>query len=233
MIRGKFDLLPARTFPLALDLGCGPGENLSRLGGIARDVVAIDVDAGAMRAARDRVADARILWLLADVASLPLRPASADLVVLSEVLEHCREEPRVIEEIRRVLRPGGLLLLTTPHRGPFAVLDPLNFNWYFPRLYAWLGLAAKRKRKGEHPFHRHYRLPELRRLLDGFEITRVHRGGLLVHPLVAWIDAAVVKLLARRVPERWRRRLYRLAAWEGAVPFGTLAYDVWLTARRC
>ena len=228
----KFDLLPNAAFSLGLDLGCGPGENIPELVRIAKAAVALDIDSEAIRRAGSKWADRRVHFLQGDIGRLPLRDRCADLVVLSEVLEHCRDEPQVISEIARVLQPGGFLLLTTPHRGLFQALDPLNFGYYFPRVYFWSGLAAKRRRKGENLVHRHYRLSQLVALLKGFEITRVHRGGLLLHPLTSWIDATVVKFFPGRVPEGWRERLYRIAAWEVAVPFGVLAYDLWISARK-
>ena len=46
--------------------------------------------------------------------AIPLRSASVDLVLSTEMLEHCPEPARVAGEVHRVLRPGGILVLTTP-----------------------------------------------------------------------------------------------------------------------
>ena len=52
--------------------------------------------------------------VIGDISSIPLEDDSLDGMIVTEVLEHCEEPFRSIAEIRRVLRPGGLLLITSP-----------------------------------------------------------------------------------------------------------------------
>ncbi len=54
----------------------------------------------------------------ADARELPIRTSSVDTVLCTEVLEHCAEPARVFAEARRVLRSGGVLILTTPFLYP-------------------------------------------------------------------------------------------------------------------
>lgn len=73
--------------------------------------------------------------ILADLHDLPLAEGAFDFVVCTEVLEHVRDPVRVLEELRRVLRPGGGLLLTTP----FIVElheEPFDFYRYTPHALA-------------------------------------------------------------------------------------------------
>ncbi|HTY09204.1 MAG TPA: methyltransferase domain-containing protein [Candidatus Edwardsbacteria bacterium] len=95
-----------------LDLGCGDGVALERLRQELPDaaLLGLDFSAVALGRVRGRGLDA----LLGDCASLPLRPAYADLVVASEVLEHVADVPAALAEARRVLKPGGTLLITVP-----------------------------------------------------------------------------------------------------------------------
>lgn len=61
---------------------------------------------------KDRVEGKAFRLLRGQAEKLPLKPASADLVLLKEVLDHCYDPARVLAEAARVLRPGGLVLLT-------------------------------------------------------------------------------------------------------------------------
>ena len=95
----------------ALDLGAGEGAFAQRLHALGYDVVACDVDADLYKA-RD------IPFRPGNINDgIPFDDASMDLVVFIEVLEHLKNPWRAVEEMRRVLRPGGHLLLTTPNTG--------------------------------------------------------------------------------------------------------------------
>jgi SAM-dependent methyltransferase len=85
--------------------------------------------------------------VLADLHELPLGDATFDFVLCTEVLEHVSDPARVLAELRRILRPGGRLLLTTPF-----VLElheePYDFFRYTPHglrsLVESAGLAVER-----------------------------------------------------------------------------------------
>jgi SAM-dependent methyltransferase len=97
-----------------LDLGCGaaPGLRYFARHGIA--AVGLDVAPAALREARALVPNGRLVQ--ADLAAaLPLRSASADLIILREVIEHVAAVVPLLAECRRVLRPGAPLVLTTPN----------------------------------------------------------------------------------------------------------------------
>lgn len=85
-----------------LDIGAGSGVHREIFGSRARSYVAVDPaprGRGVVRAAGE---------------SLPVRPGSCDVAVLSEVLEHVRDPHAVLREAREALRPGGELLVTVP-----------------------------------------------------------------------------------------------------------------------
>ena len=96
----------------ALDLGCGDGRLIAELG--ALKLFAADVSPVALERARMRLgADAQIVETDPD-APLPLEDSQFDLVLCAETLEHVRDVQLFLSEIRRVLRPGGTLAVTTP-----------------------------------------------------------------------------------------------------------------------
>lgn len=117
-----------------LDLGCGAGEFSAALARRGTAVIAVDVAAEALRRARERVPDldAR-LWRCGE--PLPLDDNAVDVVWAGEVIEHVADVAPWLSEVRRVLRPRGVLALSTPHHGPLTMLaialSPRRFQRHF------------------------------------------------------------------------------------------------------
>ncbi len=104
--------VPARA--LILDVGCGDGyatQTAAQRNGAHR-FVGLDWSAPSLALARDR----GLTVLQAQLeARLPVKSASVDVVVMSEVIEHLVDTDSAAEEAHRVLKPGGTLLLSTPN----------------------------------------------------------------------------------------------------------------------
>ena len=109
-------LAEARPGERVLDLGCGAGRFVAALRDAGADPVGVEIASGALERAR-AVAPGADLRLLAEDGSIPLEHGSVDLVWCSEVLEHVADGAHLLQEARRVLRPGGRLLLTVPYHG--------------------------------------------------------------------------------------------------------------------
>lgn len=97
-----------------LDIACGTGYGLSILKGTARHLVGVDVDIEAAREARDEC-DRRTTVLLGDGLKLPFPDKCFDVVTSFETLEHLHRRSEFLAELRRVLRSGGKLVLSTPN----------------------------------------------------------------------------------------------------------------------
>lgn len=151
----------------ALDLGCGDGRLTAELR--ARELVAADVSPVALGRAARRLPHARLEDLEPD-APLPFADGEFDLVLCAETLEHVRDVQLLLSEARRVLRPGGLLAVTTPAHSRATALRLLvhGFEHAFDPLSPHLRFLTRRS---------------LRRLLGelGFEVEslRRRRGTLL------------------------------------------------------
>ncbi|HTE64306.1 MAG TPA: class I SAM-dependent methyltransferase [Solirubrobacteraceae bacterium] len=108
----------ARPGERVLDLGCGAGRFVAALRDAGADPVGVELADAALARARRNVPGADLRLVAAD-GSLPLGHGEVDLVWCSEVLEHVPDTLGFLTEIRRVLRPGGRLLVTVPDHGRF------------------------------------------------------------------------------------------------------------------
>jgi SAM-dependent methyltransferase len=115
------DVLDGRTAPadLVLDAGCGEGygsDLLARRTG-AR-VLALDLDAATV--AHVRASYPGPVGVRANLVALPLRVRTTTAVVSLQTVEHVWDQAAFVAECARVLRPGGLLVLSTPNRRTFS-----------------------------------------------------------------------------------------------------------------
>ena len=103
-----------------LDLGCGDGRFSAALVGAGASVVGVDASAEALRRART-VAPGAEFVKSEEGAPLPFGDGSFDLVWCGETLEHVVDVAQLLGEVRRVLRPGAMLLATTPNHARLRV----------------------------------------------------------------------------------------------------------------
>lgn len=118
-----------------LDLGCGGGfmaEALTRRGA---QVIGVDPSAPAIAIARKHAEDTglSITYHVGAGENLPVATASVDMVVCVDVLEHVKDLDAVLDEIRRVLKPGGVFLF-----------DTINRNWLAKLVIVTLGEGVLR-----------------------------------------------------------------------------------------
>lgn len=95
---------------VAIDVGCGTGRNMAILAQYAVSVVGLDRSSTALSIAASRGLSVGCV----DGHFLPLANKSVDMLTAFDVLEHMDDDVRALEEFNRVIRPGGLLLLTVP-----------------------------------------------------------------------------------------------------------------------
>ncbi len=132
-VRGEIELehvhryLFARQFVEGrdvLDIACGEGYGCVLMSGIARSVIGVDIDTDVIDRARSSHAGDNIDFKSGSCTSIPMADASIDVVVSFETIEHIDQHDQFMAEIRRVLRPGGLLLISTPDTRTYVESSP-------------------------------------------------------------------------------------------------------------
>ena len=159
-----------------LDLGCNTGYGSRILKAAGADVTGVDVSPEAIAIARKKYGPAGIEFLCTDGGRLPFAERSFDLVTSFQVIEHLVDQTQFLEEIQRVIKPGGRVILTTPN-GPLR-LHPGTRPW--------------------NPFHvREFSADELHRLLRGY-FPKVEMLGLFaVKPLYS-VEYERIRIIRER-----------------------------------
>jgi len=100
-----------------LDAACGEGYGSWLLAGAAAEVIGVDLDRAAIDHAVQRyAARPNLRYVQASCASLPLAAQSVDLIVSFETIEHLEGQEAMLAEFRRVLAPGGALIISSPNK---------------------------------------------------------------------------------------------------------------------
>jgi 2-polyprenyl-6-hydroxyphenyl methylase/3-demethylubiquinone-9 3-methyltransferase len=104
-----------------LDVGCGEGQLTAAIADAGHDVLGVDVAEEPLRRARSHHAGLAVRRVEPG-GGWPLPDAGFDAVWAGETIEHVADTARWLSELRRVLRSGGSLILSTPAHGPLTRL---------------------------------------------------------------------------------------------------------------
>ena len=131
-VRVILEYVDVRPGERVLDVGCGHGWLLRVLAEQCEGrLVGVDRDVARLRKARTETGRAVVAG---DALRLPFPDRAFDKAVLSEVLEHLPDDRGALLEVRRVLKPGGVVAITVPNRAYPMLWDPVN--WVRERLGA-------------------------------------------------------------------------------------------------
>lgn len=140
MITVDFDKLPVKEGYRILDIGCGPGRHTSAASRL-KDVVVIGSDISFDEAveARNRLEEQEKLGLngggsfaalVADITGLPFPDGFFHMVICAEVLEHIPDQEKAVQEVIRVLKPGGDLVVSVPRYLPERLCWALSESYH-------------------------------------------------------------------------------------------------------
>lgn len=136
MLTVDFKCLPIAPHSRILDMGCGSGRHTAAAFEHPHvHAIGVDVKATTVKEARNRLQfhdslrpNRNSVWSLAvsDITRLPFKRHSYDVVICSEVLEHVPDHHRAVQELVRILKPKGHLVISVPRRWPETVCWALS-----------------------------------------------------------------------------------------------------------
>ncbi len=143
MLTVDYDQLGLRAGDRMLDLGCGFGRHAFEALRRGADVVACDmahpelVEVGNIVAAMEEAGEiptgTTCTATNGDATRLPFPDGSFDRIIASEVMEHIPDDVAALDELTRVLRPGGTIAVTIPKRFPEKICWALSDEYYAPK----------------------------------------------------------------------------------------------------
>lgn len=151
-----------------LDIACGTGYGTQMLADVAKKVYGIDVSKEAVEYANKNYPHKNVIYKQGDARKIPLDDKSVDVVVSLETIEHIPEPEEFVKEVKRILKKGGLFIVSTPnddeftdgnvyhvHEFDFNELNRLmkkyfkNFEYYFQGSWFSSGVLSKKRFEGE------------------------------------------------------------------------------------
>lgn len=210
--RYRFALAQMRGGERVVDAGSGAGYGTCLLSERAAWALGVDYSPLAVGYAKEHYRRPNLAFAVMDAQMLALAAGTADLVVAFEVFEHLEDPEQFLQECRRVLRPGGRLILSTP--------NPETSE---------IHLRSIGQKNEFHINHLNHR--ELRRVLEkhfaGVTLYGQRRRGNLLYTLLRSAD--VFNLRLRLIDSRRRERLQQALG----VPVGAAARpETWIFSRR-
>ena len=115
------------TDRVVLDIASGEGYGSAMLAEIACKVIGVDISDEAVRYARNRYKKDNLEYVIGSCSDIPIPDASVDMVVSFETIEHHDQHEQMMQEIKRVLRPSGFMLISSPDKYHYSV-EPGNSN---------------------------------------------------------------------------------------------------------
>jgi len=118
-----------------LDIASGEGYGSNLLASVAKHVVGIDVAADAIKHASEKYQRPNLRFLHGSASRMPIDSASIDVAVSFETIEHHTEHEAMLLELRRVLRPNGLLIISTPEKLNYTDRREVKNAYHVKELY--------------------------------------------------------------------------------------------------
>ena len=200
----RFNKLNLKSDDLVLDMGCGEGRHTIGLF-VEKDLnsVGFDLSLKDVKIAKDRLKDFNIsenksfcYFGVGDINNLCFKDSSYDVVICSEVLEHVDDPEKALDQIIRVLKPGGILAVSVPR--------------FLPEWLCWKFSKEYSKTPGGHI--RIFKHNQLKKIITkkGLKFNEFHWAHSL-HSPYWWLKC----IFWEKDPEPWiLRKYHEFLVWD-------------------
>jgi ubiquinone/menaquinone biosynthesis C-methylase UbiE len=141
-----------------LDIACGEGYGSFLLSKVSHSVTGVDIDESVINHAVDKYKHKGLNFKKGTATAIPLPASSIDVVISFETIEHLKEHDEMLLEIKRVLRPNGLLIMSSPDKKTYS--DDRNFTneYHVKELYyeEFLSLIKKNFKNQQVLFQKYF-----------------------------------------------------------------------------
>jgi ubiquinone/menaquinone biosynthesis C-methylase UbiE len=105
-----------------LDIACGDGYGSNLLAPLAHKVTGVDISSETIRIAKERYKQDNLEFIVGSATEIPLADNSIDLVVSFETIEHHSHHKEMMQEVLRVLKPSGILIMSSPDKYYYSIV---------------------------------------------------------------------------------------------------------------
>ena len=191
--------LPADS--VMLEIGSGSGFDCLPLIEAGKQVIVSDISFDSIRGIKEKIGlRGNVVYLVADGEQLPLADNSVDALFLAASLHHFPSAERILGEIRRVVKKGGLVIFA---------MEPSRFMMRFTRLFASnKSLRIHEGRSEADETHPGYNSADWKRIVSGFEVIELKRAWLTLG-LLHYCLEGIYRLLRLKK----RIRMPRVIEW--------------------
>lgn len=111
---------------VVVDIACGEGYGSAFLASVASSVIGVDIDSEAVKFASKKYIKSNLEYIVGTCSAIPVDSGSVDVLVSFETLEHHDQHVEMMLEVKRVLKPNGLLIISSPDKTYYS--DQRNFK---------------------------------------------------------------------------------------------------------
>lgn len=120
---------------VVLDIACGEGYGANLIAEKAEKVIGIDIDETTINNAAKKYKRPNLVFKKGSATNLPLEENQFDVIISFETIEHIEQQDQMLTEIKKVLKPGGLLIISTPDKKTYSDETGFRNKFHVKELY--------------------------------------------------------------------------------------------------